>query len=100
MIAGSLLLGLGLMTPAQAQKNADQLFFYGFEDNMTSFKDSSNVLDTISKLRYYIKEGSNGAFTDVETWTLDPVIYDTLLLMWNGVQPCQDNDKSVRANDT
>ena len=99
MIAGSFLLGLGLTAQAQ-EKNADQLFFYGFEDNLSSFTDSSKPLDSIKTLRYYTKEdGGNGQF-EVEKWTLDPVVYDTSLVLLNGIQPCQGNDPKVRANDT
>ena len=85
MIAGSLLLGFCLT--AQAQKNDDQLYFYGFEDNLSSFTDSSKPLDSIMKLRYYTKADDGGGSKDITGWTLDPVEYDTALYLLNGLSP-------------
>lgn len=85
MIAGSLLLGFCLT--AQAQKNDDQLYFYGFEDNLTSFTDSSKPLDSIMKLRYYTKADDGAGSKDITGWTLDPVEYDTALYLLNGLSP-------------
>lgn len=99
MLAGSVLLSLGLATQVQAQ-NKDQLFFYGFEDNLSSFTDSSKPLDSIMHLRYYTAESDGNGSKDPDKWTLDPVVYDTALYLLNGVQTCQQNDASVRANDS
>ena len=85
MIAGSLLLGFCLT--AQAQKNDDQLYFYGFEDNLSSFTDSSKPLDSIMKLRYYTKADDGAGSKDITGWTLDPVEYDTALYLLNGLSP-------------
>lgn len=98
MIAGSLLLGFSLS--AQAQMNDDQLYFYGFEDNLTSFTDSSKPLDSIMKLRYYTKADDGVGSKDITGWTLDPVEYDTALYLLNGLSPYRADVYNAEYDET
>lgn len=82
LVAGVLLLA-GVTATAQ---NKEQLFFYGFEDNMAAFKDSTAAADSLTVLQYYDFTGSNGSKTIDETWTLmDPI--DTLIYLFHGISP-------------
>ncbi|MBO5933643.1 MAG: hypothetical protein J6Q19_07990, partial [Bacteroidaceae bacterium] len=93
LLAGAMLFGFG--ATAQAQ---EQLFFFGFEDGMASFTDSTNALDSITELQYYAEPGSNGASLKPEEWELGPK-FDTLLYVLNGIQPLtQKADGSGRAD--
>ena len=86
-LAGALLLGFGLN--AQAQTAEETLFFYGFEDELASFMDSTNPLDSITEIRYYEGEGSS-APTSYE------VVYvkDSTMLMFNAVSPLKSRGDS------
>ena len=59
VLAGALLLGFGLK--AQAQTAEETLFFFGFEDGLASFTDSSNPIDSITEIRYFDAPAGNGA---------------------------------------
>ena len=79
-LAGALLLGFGLT--AQAQTADEQLFFFGFEDELASFRDSSHPVDSITQVRYY--EGTDGSYpSNLEIKHVN----DSLMLLLNGITP-------------
>ncbi len=71
------MLGMGLN--AQAQEES-RLFFFGFEDGMASFTDSTHPLDSITKVRYYAGSPTSAGWD---------IVYekDSLMYMLNGIQP-------------
>ena len=84
LLAGALMLGMGLN--AQAQEES-RLFFFGFEDGMASFTDSTNPLDSITSISYY-----KGNPTEVG-WEIDHV-RDSVMYMLNGVSPLSSRGDS------
>ena len=83
-LAGALLLGFGLT--AQAQTADEQLFFFGFEDGLASFQDSSNPIDSITQIKYYDGVISNGTSSYPKDLTISYVKDSTMLLL-NGLSP-------------
>ena len=89
ILAGALLLGFGLNV--QAQTEEETLFFYGFEDDFASFRDSSKAVDSITQIRYYDGTISNGAGASVYPTDLTiAYVKDSLLLQLHGISPWAD----------
>ena len=84
ILAGALLLGFGLN--AQAQTADEQLFFFGFEDGLASFQDSSNPIDSITQIKYYDGIISNGTSSYPKDLTI-AYVKDSLMLLLNGLSP-------------
>ena len=84
ILAGALLLGFGLNV--QAQTEEETLFFFGFEDGLASFTDSSNPIDSITEIRYYDGVISNGMNSYPKDLTI-AYVKDTTILLLNGISP-------------
>ncbi len=78
------MLGMGLNAQAQEDK---RLFFFGFEDGMASFTDSTNPLDSITKIRYYAGTPTSSGWD---------IVYekDSVMYILNGVQPLGSRNDS------
>ena len=79
-----MLLGFGLN--AQAQTADEQLFFFGFEDGLASFTDSSNPIDSITEIKYYEGVISNGTSGYPKDLTI-AYVKDSTMLLLNGLSP-------------
>ena len=86
VLAGALLLGFGLK--AQAQTAEETLFFFGFEDGLASFTDSSNPIDSITEIRYFDAPAGNGAGAGVMPTSFEvQYVKDSTMLLLNGISP-------------
>ena len=92
ILAGALLLGFGLN--AHAQTEEETLFFYGFEDNLASFRDSSKAVDSITEIRYYDGVISNGAGAGVYPQDLTiAYVKDSLMPLLHGLSPYRSSSR-------
>ena len=90
LLAGALMLGMGLT--AQAQEES-RLFFFGFEDGMASFTDSTHPLDSITTISYYKGNPTESG------WVIDHV-RDSVMYMLNGITPIGSRgDEAVIVED-
>ncbi|MBO7588014.1 MAG: hypothetical protein J6T18_01130 [Bacteroidaceae bacterium] len=91
-LTGALLFGFGLN--ALAQSAEETLFFYGFEDELASFRDSSKAVDSITQIRYYDGVISNGAGAGVYPQDLT-IAYakDTTIFLLHGLSPFRDANR-------
>ena len=86
IFAGAMLLGFGLN--AQAQTAEETLFFFGFEDGLASFTDSSNPIDSITEIHYFDAPAGNGSGSAVMPSSFDVVyVKDSTMLLLNGISP-------------
>ena len=86
-----MLLGFGLN--AQAQTADEQLFFFGFEDGLASFTDSSNPIDSITEIKYYEGVVSNGTSAYPKDLTI-AYVKDSTMLLLNGLSPLRSRGDS------
>ncbi|MCQ2110232.1 MAG: hypothetical protein MJY79_01905, partial [Bacteroidaceae bacterium] len=98
LVAGTLMLA-GVHANAQIE---DQLFFYGFEDQMAAFQDSTAAVDSLTYLQYYNQTGSNGSKTinySAPEWQLmDPI--DTVIYLFHGLSPMAGDTWNLEYDET
>ena len=93
ILTGALLLGFGLNT--QAQTAEETLFFFGFEDGLASFTDSSNPIDSITEIHYFDAPAGNGSGNSVMPSSFDiAYVKDSTMLLLNGISPLLDRGDS------
>ena len=85
IFAAALLLGFSL--GARAQTAEETLFFYGFEDELASFRDSTAVVDSITQIRYYAGNPNSSGFEIVYT-------KDSLMYMFNAITTVRSQSRT------
>ena len=85
IFAAALLLGFSL--GARAQTAEETLFFYGFEDELASFRDSTAVVDSITQIRYYAGNPNSAGFEIVYT-------KDSLMYLFNSISTVRSDART------
>ncbi len=89
LFAGALLLGFGLNASAQDRPESE-MFFFGFEDGLTSFEDSSKPAQVIDHIDYFADDPTSSG-----DWT---IVYtkDSVMNLLNGYSPAnRSGEKDV-----
>ncbi|MCQ2064863.1 MAG: hypothetical protein MJY66_03280 [Bacteroidaceae bacterium] len=89
LFASALLLGFGLNASAQDRPESE-MFFFGFEDGLTSFEDSSKPAQVIDHIDYFADDPTSSG-----DWT---IVYtkDSVMNLLNGYSPAnRSGEKDV-----